>query len=63
MTKIEQTAAVNLTEVEIGVLRSILYEYYRENEYLCEIEEAAHVEIEAKLANAEMQICGESNDE
>ncbi len=51
------TVAVILTDIEIGVLRSVLYEYYSENEYQCEIEAAAHTSIESKLAAAEDSVC------
>jgi hypothetical protein len=51
------TVAVILTDTEIGVLRSVLYEYYSENEYQCEIEEATHASIESKLAAAEDSVC------
>jgi hypothetical protein len=51
------TVAVRLTDIEIGVLRAVLYEYYSENEYQCEIEAAAHASIESKLAAAEDSVC------
>jgi hypothetical protein len=51
------TVAVRLTDTEIGVLRAVLYEYYSENEYFCEIEAAAHASIESKLAAAEDSVC------
>jgi hypothetical protein len=53
---LEMKTNVELTFQQVDLLRGILYEYYKVNEYLCETEKIIHAEIELILANAENEI-------
>ena len=48
---------IEMTNVEIQVLRGIIFNYYSERElnqsYMCDEESAAHESLEYKLARAE----------
>ena len=46
---------IEMTNIEIQVLRGILFEYYNtlKQQYMCEEENAAHASLEYKLAQAE----------
>ena len=54
-TKMKQVN-VTLTASHIELLRGVLYEYYKENEYLGPLEETIHSEVEEILADAEDQL-------
>lgn len=53
---LEMKTNVELTFQQVALLRGILHEYYKVNEYLCETEKTIHAEIEEILANAENEI-------
>ena len=38
---------------QVALLRSVLYEYYYENAYMCEVEKKTHESLEEILAKAE----------
>jgi len=38
---------------QVALLRSVLYEYYSENDYMCEVEKKTHESLEEVLADAE----------
>ena len=38
---------------QVALLRSVLYEYYSENDYMCEVEKKTHESLEEILADAE----------
>jgi hypothetical protein len=38
---------------ELQVLRAVLYEYYSENDYMCEVEMKSHESLEQKLSTLE----------
>jgi hypothetical protein len=46
---------IEMTNIEIQVLRGILFEYYNtlKQQYMCDEESAAHASLEYKLAQAE----------
>ena len=53
-TKLKQVT-VTLTPQQVELLRGVLYEYYKENEYHEPVEETIHREVEEILADAEDQ--------
>jgi|688.fasta_scaffold806816_3 hypothetical protein len=46
---------VELSFDELQVLRAVLYEYYSENDYMCEVEMKSHESLEQKLSTLEDQ--------
>ena len=50
-----QNVKIEMTNVEIQVLRGILFEYYQtlKQDYMCVEESEAHASLEYKLAQAE----------
>ena len=38
---------------QVALLRSVLYEYYSENDYMCAVERKSHESLEEILADAE----------
>jgi len=48
-----EKVSLELNFDQVSVLRAILYEYYSENDYMCEVEKKAHESLEEILAIAE----------
>ena len=50
-----KNVSLKLSFDEVALLRAVLYEYYSENDYMCEVEMKSHESLEQKLSTLEDQ--------
>ena len=51
-----KNVSLKLNFEEVALLRAVLYEYYSENDYMCNDERKTHQSLEEILADAEYSI-------
>jgi hypothetical protein len=51
--RVMKTTNIQLTAQQVDLLRGVLFEYFKSNEYFDKLEEQLHSEVEEILADAE----------